>query len=225
MAYIYFGLDIGKQHDYTAYCLLQRVDPNGETDIDQIAARQQRNRQGLPPLAPDAPIEYHIRALERIELKTPYPKQVDEIRDRLRSLKGHGVYFLVDRGGVGDAVYDMFTGLGINAMLTGIRLHGGIKDLPDTEGGYSVSKRNLIASAQVLLEKDLLRVNKNHPPKLWPLCKKELGAYKVTISENGQDTYANDPRQQPNDDLVIALSMGTWYATYLEKQGRSWNIL
>src|SRR5450756_2494923 len=148
MAYMFVGLDVGKQNDYTALAVFEEVYPDVRS-----AEHQERHdilvQSGQIEETPRALIQYHLRALERIKLKTDYPVQVDMVKAWLHRLEGNGIYFLVDRGGVGDAVYDMFTGLGIDAI--GIRLHGGAKDTPDGSG-HSVSKRNLIAAAQVMLQ-------------------------------------------------------------------------
>ena len=40
----------------------------------------------------------------------------------------------------------------------------------------------------------------------------ELSAYQVTISASGHDTYGNDWRQAPHDDLVLALAIGVYVA-------------
>ena len=40
----------------------------------------------------------------------------------------------------------------------------------------------------------------------------ELMAYQVTIGASGHDTYGNDWRQAPHDDLVLALAIGVYVA-------------
>jgi hypothetical protein len=40
----------------------------------------------------------------------------------------------------------------------------------------------------------------------------ELLAFKVKISTNGRDTYGNDWRENPHDDMVLALALASWNA-------------
>ena len=40
---------------------------------------------------------------------------------------------------------------------------------------------------------------------------KELLAFKVTISNTGHDTYANDWRENPHDDLVLSTLLAVYF--------------
>ena len=35
-------------------------------------------------------------------------------------------------------------------------------------------------------------------------------AFKVTLSASGHDSYANDWRENPHDDLVLAVALAVW---------------
>jgi hypothetical protein len=75
---------------------------------------------------------------------------------------------------------------------------------------WSVPKRDLIGAAQVALQTKQLKIASALPTA--QTLADELAAYRVTVNEDGRDTYGNG-REAPNDDLVLALAIGTYVAT------------
>ena len=84
-------------------------------------------------------------------------------------------------------------------------------DLPNRDGrNWRIPKRDLIAAAQVALQEHRLRIPAARAEAR--TLREELLAYRVTISAGGRDSYGNDWRQAPNDDLVLALAIGVYVA-------------
>ena len=75
---------------------------------------------------------------------------------------------------------------------------------------WTVPKRDLVGAAQVALQTRQLKIASALPTA--QLLADELAAYRVTLSEDGRDSYGNG-REAPNDDLVLALAIGVYAAT------------
>jgi hypothetical protein len=135
MSEYFAGLDLGQARDYSALAIAERVLPPGEKHT-----------------------HYLFRHIQRLPLGTPYPAVVQHVTDILNRppLKGHTTLAL-DYTGVGRPVYDMFRQARLPCALYGISLHGGIAV---TWEGFTVGvpKRDLIASAQVLLQSHRLEI-------------------------------------------------------------------
>ena len=75
---------------------------------------------------------------------------------------------------------------------------------------WSVPKRDLIGATQVALQTRQLKIASALPTA--QTLADELAAYKVTVSDDGRDSYGNG-REAPNDDMVLALAIGTYVGT------------
>jgi phage FluMu gp28-like protein len=176
------GIDLGQAHDYTALVVLERVGT-----------------------------ELHARHIERLRLGTSYPEQVARIAALVPSPElARDVLVAVDGTGVGRAVTDLLrTALRpFRTPLVAITITGGAA-ASRVGSRWSVPKRDLIASAQVALQAKRLKIAASLPTA--QTLMDELSAYRVTISDDGRDTYGNG-REAPNDDLVLALAIAVYAA-------------
>ena len=82
---------------------------------------------------------------------------------------------------------------------------------------WSIPKADLIAAAQVALQTRTLKIAVAFPTA--QLLADELGAYRVTVNEDGRDTYGNG-REAPNDESVLALAIATYTATRPRRRTR-----
>lgn len=111
------GLDLGKKSDYSALCVLrkQKVDELGNPPLDRgmtvypgtaevLQAQVAVQAQKQPPLVS----RYDCSALQRFDLKTPYPDIVSRVAALFLNPKLKGQTLVVDETGVGAAVVDMF---------------------------------------------------------------------------------------------------------------------
>jgi hypothetical protein len=182
--------DLGQAHDYTAIGLIEHV---GEGKLN-------------------------LNFMDRLPLKTPYPAQVARLVEMVTDERVASKCVLaVDATGVGRPVMDM---LGValakvapRPSVYAVTITGG--DTAKHEGGnWRVPKRDLIAAAQVAMQQGRVK-SAAHPD--WALLRGEMTAYKVKIATDGHDTYGNDWREAPNDDLVLMLAIGCYVA------GRIWS--
>ncbi len=203
------GVDLGQAHDHTAIAVLQR----DERDTG----------------SPQPESAYQVRHLERLPLGTPYPRQVDcvaRVIEQVRHLTNLDAKptdppapaprLAVDQTGVGRPVVDMLRQAGMQ-RLHAISITAG--DTATREGqDYRVPKRELVSVLQVLLQTERLAVAAALPEA--ETLTKEMLAFKVTISAAGHDSYGNDWRENPHDDLVLAVALAAWVGETLSGVSR-----
>jgi len=193
------GVDLGQANDYTAIAVLER-------QADPATPRQDT---------------YQVRHLDRLPLGTPYPEQVQTVGTIVQRIQetqteaARRTFYpdpplkprlIVDQTGVGRPVVDMLRHAK-HQPLYAVTIHGGDTT---TRDGYEirVPKRELVSVLQVLLQTRRLTVASalTHAQTLT----REMLAFKVTISAAGHDTYGNDWRENPHDDLVLAVALAAW---------------
>ena len=133
---VYCGLDLGQASDYTALAMAERILPPNDRDNAQ----------------------YQFGHVERLKLGTTYPDVVTHVTTLVTRarLKGE-VTLVLDYTGVGRPVADMFRKAQLACGLRAIYVHGG--DAVTWDGWLiGVPKRDLIASAQVLMQSERLQV-------------------------------------------------------------------
>lgn len=177
------SVDLGQAADYTALC------------IDEI-----------PPDMSKRERLHHVRHLERFPLGTPYPKQVTRIVELYKRLPS--CTLIVDMTGVGRPIVDMLRQQGLTPVA--ITITGGDSVGVDKKSReYRVPKRELVSAVQVLLQSKRLKIADKLPDA--ETLRDEMQAFKVEISKSGHDSYSNDWRENPHDDLVLAVAMAAWY--------------
>lgn len=212
------GVDLGQANDYTAICVLQRDTRETGRTVQRLAG----SWEGFTTVTrPQTESTYQVRHLDRLPLGTPYPEQVETVSSVLERIRQHQAEnaspwqsdpkprpprLIVDQTGVGRPVVDMLRAAG-HKGLTAVTIHGG--DATSREGrDYRVPKRELVSVVQVLLQTDRLAVAASLPHA--QTLTKEMLAFKVTFSQTGHDSYGNDWRESPHDDLVLAVALAAW---------------
>jgi hypothetical protein len=199
------GVDLGQAHDFTALAVLQRG--------TRITARTEVGAEGYPVWAQrhrnEQESTYQVRHLERLPRSTPYPAQVERVSRLVadvRRVAGVSPRLVVDQTGVGRPVVDMLRDAG-HRTLNAVTIHGG--DQATREGSaHRVPKRELVSILQVLLQAGRLQVAASLLEA--ETLTKEMLAFKVTLTASGHDQYGNDWRENPHDDLVLAVALGCW---------------
>jgi hypothetical protein len=137
------GVDLGQKCDFTTIAIVER------------------REGGLPHyLTPWTvpPTRYLLRHLERVALGTPYPRvvsrianmtRVEELRDRCS--------VVVDATGVGAPVVDLLRGAELAGELIPVTITGG-EHAGRSHGAWSVPKRDLVTTLQVMIEQEELEV-------------------------------------------------------------------
>jgi hypothetical protein len=182
----YCGLDLGQASDYTALAIAERtVSPDDRFDAT-----------------------YHFRHVERLKLGTPYPAIVHHVTRLVNSPQLYGCTTLaLDYTGVGRPVFDMFDHAPLPCAVYGISIHGGAA--VNWDGcTVAVPKRDLIASAQVLLQSKRLEIAGTLPDTATLIS--ELQNFQMKIDPvTSHDSYSAW-REGVHDDLVLAVSLATW---------------
>jgi hypothetical protein len=198
---IYCGLDLGQANDFTALAIAERV-----------TASLGGEHHSRPALAlPD----YHVRALDRAPLGTPYPVIARTVATMFRSEPlGNAGALVVDATGVGRPVVDSLRHAGLSPVAVtitgGNEVHGG-------RGAYRVPKNDLVSNLLLLFQQRriLIAASLHHAETLI----RELETMRMRITASGNDQYGAYGEGE-HDDLVLALALALWYAERLEGRMR-----
>ncbi len=225
----FLGLDLGQTSDPTAIAILERQHAPKPASVVAAAATEDATwtmpPTGVPsthwPLANrrevDASHLFHCRHLERLALGTPYPTVAEHVGKLLASptLRGK-TKLVVDATGVGRPVVDMLSARGLEPIA--ITITGGDTVTCDG-GGFRVPKRDLVGVVQVLLQTERLKFASEIPAV--PMLVQDLLAFRVKIDPlTAHDSYGAW-REGAHDDLVLAVSVATWYAQRPEAPRRT----
>jgi hypothetical protein len=227
----YLGLDLGQSQDYSALSIIEEQVYVSSMWEDRVFYKQDYER-GLSAgwvspadLTPHqvgealqlsyefgrpAEVPLFVRHLARYPLGTKYTDVVDDVGKVVRSepLRQMPAVLLVDKTGVGASVLDSFTHAGVGAVA--ITLHGGAVVSRDPQRvGFRVPKRDVVTTAQVLLQYGRLKVAAALPDA--EVLRKELLAFRVKIDpRTAHDSYSHW-RESDHDDLVLSVAMGAWF--------------
>ena len=156
------------------------------------------------------PPAFFLRHLERLPLGSSYAgvvSRVKGIHDGLRE-----PVLAVDATGAGKSVVELFREAGMSPWTVTISAGDEI-----VESGMSarVPKRDLIATAQVMLQSGRLKIARGLPNA--SLLLRELQGFRMNVDlKRTKDSLAW--REGANDDLVLALAVGLWTG---ERRGAS----
>lgn len=186
------GVDLGQAQDYTALDVIESMpNPDGQ----------------------DKKIMYALKHLERFK-DTSYPDVVARVQEVIKKLGGADL--VVDATGCGLPVIDMLRRTRLRPVA--IQIHGGDHVSSESSFSYRVPKRDLVAALQVVSQTNRLKI----PLKLRlsQLLQGELLNFKVKIDPaTAHDSYSAW-REGIHDDLVLATSLGIWYAETRPKPQR-----
>lgn len=213
------GVDLGQANDYTAVAVLYRT----ERETGHTETRLTNWWSGERSTTPVMEGMYEARFLERLQRGTPYPRQVQRVKEVIDGLKRRddvnvgraSVRLVVDQTGVGRPVVDMLRAEGLKDLIA-VTIHGG--DQSSREGReHRVPKRELVSVVQVLLQGDRLGIASSLPEA--SVLTAEMLAFKVKVSAAGHDSYGNDWRENPHDDLVLAVALAAWAGERIARPG------
>lgn len=151
-----------------------------------------------------------VRHLERLPLRMSYVDQVAYIASVLRRPPLHWprAALVVDQTGVGRPVVDVFRRAGLRPV--GVTITAGDGVTRTDEGDYRVSKLHLVSGLQADLHSGVLRWSKKLREA--QALAIELQDFRANISETGFARFG--AREGAHDDLVLAVAIGRWYASY-----------
>jgi hypothetical protein len=183
------GLDLGQVSDYSAAVVLDRQQQGSE------------------------PATYSVVLAHRWDLGTPYPRIVGGLQHHLSRPEMAGHRLCVDYTGVGRPCVDMLLQAGL--PCTPVSIHGGVHESHHI-GNWSVPKRSLVATVQVLLQSGRLTFARGLP--LLTVLQAELVNFRQKIDpQTAHDSYSAW-RERDHDDLVLALALAAWLGERLGSQ-------
>ncbi len=188
----FVGLDLGQVSDYSALVILER--------------------RGTTPQN----YNFDCKFLKRWELRTPYPKIVDDcvkiVNDpQLTQNVRDPTFLAVDSTGVGMPIADLFRRAKMKAHLVPVYITSGA-DVTRDGDVRRVPKRILVANTAIALQSGKLQISKKLP--LADTLISELQNFKAKISNSGNTSFGADSdwRENSHDDLVLALALALWTA-------------
>jgi hypothetical protein len=179
----YIGLDLGKQHDFTALTVVQPHPP-----------------------------ALHIVHLHRYPLGTDYTHIADDLAATLARPPLAGASILgVDATGLGGPFLDLLRErMQGRAPVIGITITGDRTARWLAASAVRVPKSELVRTLVRLVEQRRLHVASALP--LASLLVAEMRRFKVHISQDGRVKYAADFGAGENDDLVLSAMYACWLA-------------
>jgi hypothetical protein len=205
------GVDLGKLSDFSALALLRWRAVSREPWPDPYEPFK-------PPPPPQAKPEYEVPTLHRWPLGTAYTEVLSGLVKFLRLLPPTLTppLLVVDKTGVGDAVYEMVREAVIRERLpggsVGVTITGGSAVSCHGVGLWRVAKKALVSVLQVLLGTRRLHVAPDLAEA--PTLVRELGTFSVKTTEAGNESF-EAWREKDHDDLVLAVALAAWAAETL----------
>ena len=208
-SYLYLGLDLGQASDDSALAIAERDRPPRQVGGGTV---QYVNGRPVPfTPSPAEPADYALSWLQRFALKTPYPAIVTSVATMVRQLASRQpaprLALVLDKTGVGAPLLDLFKRERLPGTLVDVTITGG--DAVGQDGqSFTVPKRDLVSTCQVLLQGERLKIASALPDA--GTLTQELLNFQVKITTTAHDTYGAW-REGAHDDLVLATALAVWY--------------
>lgn len=180
MNYWFIGVDLGQAADYTAISVIEKAD-------DKVL----------------------LRHLERLQLGTPYPIQVERVKQIFKTVDSEGstVDLIVDHTGVGRAVVDLMKQAGLSPIALIITAGN-----EATKAGriWHIPKRDLVSALIIAFQTGELKIAQSLPEA--ETLVKELMNFKLKVNlQTGHDSY-EAWREGIHDDLVLSVALAVYAA-------------
>lgn len=195
------ALDVGQLHDPTALAIAER-------EMIVYAGK-------LEP-------RFLVRFLQRVPLRTPYPKMVPMVRGILHRLIPGPYSFVIDATGVGRPIVDLFREVPAEVLLQvgtqppasyrpiAVTLTRGETATHERWDEWHVPKRDIVLGLQVAAQQDRVWVAPSLPEAA--TFAKEVQNFQWKVSKSGQDQYGAW-REGQHDDLLFAVALIVWWGT------------
>ncbi|MBP7676161.1 MAG: hypothetical protein KBB14_07555 [Thermoanaerobaculia bacterium] len=150
------------------------------------------------------PLAFHLRHVERLPPGSSYAGILARVKEIVRSVRDPDL--VIDATGVGKAAVELFKEAGLGPTVVTITAGD---EVSEQWPCFRVPKRDVISTAQVLLQTDRLKIARDLPNA--QLLLRELQGFRMNVDlKKATDSLAW--REGANDDLVLALAVGLWLA-------------
>lgn len=193
------GADIGRAQDFTAVSVLQVV------ELEHKSSGRERNSHGGYSWSWESRSEYHLRALDRLDIGTPYRDIVERLRDIGEKTGDDSLYYVLDISGVGRPVYELAREVIKRGTLDGMILTSGTEEVHDPQKHlYQVPKVNLVSALQIAFSSGYLKAAEGIP--MLELLVHELQSFRFQAKQAGEAGMVSW-REAPHDDLIFSLAI------------------
>lgn len=153
-----------------------------------------------------------VRHLERIERGTPYHGVVQRVAAHTtRAPLADNCQVVVDAGGVGEAVMEIFYRVRLRASLVPLVSSGPGMAHRNEYGRWVVPKTEIIDAAEVMLQADPPRVVVPPSIPMYEAWVEEMKQVRGTLTERGVK-YTHETEDGGHGDMATAFCMGCWVA-------------
>jgi hypothetical protein len=172
------GVDLGQSQDFTAICVVRRLEEEGAKPIFQVGF------------------------LQRLPLGTTYPAIVAYVINRMSNPRLRGADLVIDFTGVGRPVFDLFRVKGVSPIGVAITAGHAI-----TRDGsiWSVPKGHLISRVQALLHEKRLKIHSDLPDAA--ALVQELQDFRVNFTESGYAQFNARTGKHDDLVLALAIAL------------------
>lgn len=147
---------------------------------------------------------FQVLHCERLPLRTSYVAVAQYVGRQLRVLPPH-TDLVIDFGGVGRPVFDLFQSSGLDPI--GVQITAGSKVVQDGPI-YNVPKVVLVGGLQALLHSGRLAIHPEIPDA--PALVREMQDFRSDYTDTGGVLFS--ARTGKHDDLLLALGIAVWRA-------------
>lgn len=190
------GLDLGQTGELTGLAVLEQT-----TGLDSLG-------RGLK-------VKYFaVRHLERFVLGTSFSAICNRLQSLFSAPPLMNTNLVVDQTSVGQPVVRMLRRARLKAIIRPVTITGGFQVVYNEDGSWSVPKRDLVSTLQVLLQCRRIKVAPS-------LCEaqtlvQELRNFRVKTTLYPNETLESW-REGPHDDLVLAVAIAAWQSEMLKE--------
>jgi hypothetical protein len=157
---------------------------------------------------------YDVRHLERFAPGTPFTAVCEHMRGLFSAPPLAQTTLVVDQTAVGQPVVDLLRRARLKASIRPLTITATGAARVNEDGGWSVPKKDLVATLQVLLQARRIRVAPRLPGA--PMLVQELQRFRVKATLATDDTL-EAWRERPHDDLVLSVAIAAWQGERLRE--------
>jgi hypothetical protein len=201
-SHFFAGIDVGQVNDSTAIGIVERIKA-----VPQLVGMHAKQVPAIKAAAAAVPIKLDLVHLDRIPLGTPYPAQVEAIRELLHAPALRGVQSYIDATGVGRPVHQMLKKAGVRDLQS-ISITASQGEAKQTTEGWNVGKAQLVHAVQIEMQTGRLRFGRRIPNA--DLLVRELREFRSRQSAAGHISF--NAREGQHDDLVLAVAYAVFGA-------------
>jgi hypothetical protein len=190
------GLDLGQAAEFTGLAVLERTTV---PDADEPGRTQKH---------------YAVRHLERFPPGTPFPEVCARLGELFAAPPLAHSTLVIDQTAVGEPVIRLLRRQRLPATIRPVTITAGDRDSNDERGVWSVPRKELVSTLQLLLQSRRLKVAPDLPEA--GTLAQEFVRFRTRTAVSSNDTL-EVWRERPHDDLVLAVAIAAWLGERLQE--------